>query len=82
MEQFNLKDFLPEIRSIAQNNDCTQTAAVDRMIVNLNTFNEHHRGTGSLNYHILGHYWGALPAAQKVAQKREVKELVGKRRRR
>lgn len=73
---FQLKDYLPEIRAIAEKNGCTKTAAVDRMILNLNTFNEYNVGTRTLNYHSIGHQWGALTAAQKVAQKQEAKRLV------
>lgn len=73
---FQLKDYVPEIQAIAEKNKCTKTAAVDRMIVNLNTFNEYNQGTGTLNYHVIGHHWGALTAAQKVAQKNEVKKIV------
>lgn len=73
---FQLKDYLPEIRAIAEKNGCTKTAAVDRMICNLNTFNEYNQGTRTLNYHVIGHQWGALPAAQKVEQKREAKKLI------
>lgn len=76
MQSFNLSDYLDEVRAIANHNLCTLTAAVDRIIVNLNTFNEYHVGTGALNYHVLGHYWGALTAAQKIEQKKEAKRLV------
>lgn len=76
MQPFNLADYLDEVRAISRNNSCTLTAAVDRIIVNLNTFNEYNSGTGTLNYHILGHYWGSLTAAQKVEQKKEAKRLV------
>lgn len=78
MEQFNLINYLDEVRAISRNCNCTPTAAVDRMIVNLNTFNEYHRGTGGYNYHTLGQLWGSLTAAQKVAQKKEAKERVSK----
>lgn len=73
---FQLIDYLPEIRAIAEKNGCTKTAAVDRMILNLNTFNEYNEGTKTLNYHIIGHQWGALTAAQKVEQKCEAKRLI------
>lgn len=73
---FQLKDYLPEIHAIAEKNGCTKTSAVDRMIVNLNTFNEYNVGTRTLNYHVIGHHWGALTAAQKVAQKCEAKQLI------
>lgn len=76
MEQFNLTNYLDEIRAISRNCGCTVTAAVDRMCVNLDTFNEYHQGTRTLNYHVIGHHWGALPAAQKVAQKKEAKRMV------
>lgn len=78
MNQFNLTDYVSEVRAIAENNGCTVTAAVDRMIVNLNTFNECHRGTGTLNYHVIGHHWGALTSAQKIEQKNATKRLVSK----
>lgn len=78
MEQFKLTDYLDEIRAISRNCGCTVTAAVDRMIVNLNTFNEYHRGTGGYNYHTLGQLWGGLTAAQKIAQKKEAKQMVSK----
>lgn len=78
MSQFNLTDYLDEIRTISKNCGCTVTTAVDRMCVNLDTFNEYNKGTGTLNYHILSNQWGSLTAAQKVAQKKEAKELVSK----
>lgn len=78
MNQFNLSDYVSEIRAIADHNGCTVTAAVDRMIVNLNTFNEYHQGTGTLNYHVIGQHWGALTSAQKIDQKNAVKRLVSK----
>ncbi|MCM1232189.1 MAG: hypothetical protein NC489_18865 [Ruminococcus flavefaciens] len=73
---FQLKDYLPEIRAIAEKNGCTKTAAVDRMVCNLDTFNEYNQGTRTLNYHVIGHQWGALTSAQKVKQKREAKRLI------
>lgn len=76
MEKFNLCNYLDEIREIAKRNDCTVTAAVDRMIVNLNTFNEYHKGTGTLNYHVLSNLWGDLTSAEKIAQKREAKSRL------
>lgn len=79
MEQFKLTDYLDEARAISENNGCTVTAAVDRMVVNLNTFNEYHKGTGKLNYHVLGQQWGTLTAPQKVAQKQEAKDKIARR---
>lgn len=76
MNSFNLCNYLDEIRAISQNCKCTVTAAVDRMCVNLDTFNEYNRGTGTLNYHALSNQWGMLTSAQKVDQKREAKKLV------
>lgn len=73
---FNLTDYLDEIRAISERNNCTRTAAVDRMVINLNTFNEYNKGTGTLNYHQIGHEWGALPTAEKVTQKQRAKRLV------
>ncbi len=75
---FKLTDYLDEIRAIASRNGCTLTAAVDRMIINLNTFNEYNVGTGTLNYHILGHYWGALTSASKISQKKDAKMRLTK----
>lgn len=88
MNQFNLLDYLDEVYAISQNCGCTPATAVDRMIVNLNTFNEYHKGTGTLNYHNLSNLWGALTSAEKIAQKRkaisqvseEVKPLRNRRR--
>lgn len=76
MAQFELKDYVEEIKAIQQKGGCTITAAVDRFILNLDTFNEYNQGTGTINYHILGHHWGALPCAQKVAQKQELKRAL------
>lgn len=76
MEKFQLQDYQDEIRAISENNGCTLTAAVDRMIVNLNTFRGYHRGTGTINYHQLGQFWCNLSSAEKVAQKEETKKLI------
>lgn len=73
---FALEDYVDEIKAISRNSKCTVTAAVDRFILNLNTFNEYNRGTGTINFHFLGHAWGDLTAAQKVAQKRAVKQML------
>lgn len=73
---FNLCNYLDEIRAIAARNNCTVTAAVDRMVLNLDTFNEYNEGTHTLNYHQLGHLWGSLTSGEKVAQKREAKRRV------
>ena len=73
---FQLSDYLPEIRAIAEKKKCTEIEAVDCMIVNLNTFNEYHVGTGTLSYRQLGHEWGDLTSAQKVAQNKEAKQLL------
>lgn len=76
MVQFKLSDYVEEIHAICNNNGCTVTAAVDRFIINLNTFNEYNKGTGTINYHFLGQLWGALPASEKVSQKRELKQTL------
>ena len=73
---FKLTDYLDEIRAISENKGCTLTAAVDLMILNLNTFNEYNKGTGTLSYRVIGQEWGNLSAAQKVAQKQEAKSLI------
>lgn len=73
MAQFELRDYVEEIRAICKNSSCTITAAVDRFILNLDTFNEYNKGTGTINFHIIGHQWGSLPAATKVAQKQALK---------
>lgn len=75
---FKLTDYTEEIQAIAETNNCTATAAVDLMIVNLNTFKTHYKGTGKINYHQLGQLWCNLTSAQKVAQKNETKQLVSK----
>lgn len=76
MDTFNLMDYVQEIQEISKKCECTVTAAVDRMIVNLNTFHEYHRGTGTLNYNVLGQQWSALTYDQKITQKNAVKTLV------
>lgn len=76
MAQFELSNYAEEIKAISKNAGCTVTAAVDRFILNLDTFNEYNKGTGTINFHVLGHHWGALPAAQKVAQKQALKAAL------
>lgn len=82
MEQFQLSDYLSEINAICRKEGCTKTAAVDRMVFNLNTFNEYNVGTKTLNYHVLGQLWGNLPCAQKIAQVKQAKELIMRKGRR
>lgn len=74
--EFTLLNYLEEIEAIMNNSGCTPTAAVDRFIFNLDTFNEYKKGTGTLNYHILGQYWGNLPCGDKLAQKKEAKQRM------
>lgn len=76
MAQFELNAYVEEIKAISRNSGCTITAAVDRFVLNLDTFNEYNHGTGTINFHVLGHHWGALPAAQKVAQKVALKQAL------
>lgn len=76
MATFELKNYLPEMREISKNSGCTLTAAVDRMIENLRTFREYHRGTGTLNYHVLSNQWGTLSCTEQNAQKLEAKKLI------
>ena len=74
--EFTLLNYLDEIEAIMNKGECTPTAAVDRFVFNLDTFNEYKKGTGTLNYHILGQYWGNLPSGAKIAQKREAKQRM------
>lgn len=76
MEQFNLQNYQDEIQAIAKEQACTLTVAVDKFILNLTTFNEYERGTGTLNYHVLGHQWGSLSSDQKIEQKQTMKKRL------
>lgn len=73
---FTLKDYLEEMRSIASRNSCTDTSAVDKFVENLNIMKEYHKGTGKLNYHVLGQHWCDLSYRDKIAQKNEAKALI------
>lgn len=76
MSQFELKDYVDEIRAIQKNAGCTITAAVDRFILNLNTFNEYNKGTGTINFHQLGQFWCNLTSGEKIAQKKALKQQL------
>lgn len=73
---FTLLNYLDEIEAIMDKSGCTPTAAVDRFIFNLDTFREYKEGTHTLNYHVLGQYWGNLPCSDKLAQKKEAKQRM------
>lgn len=73
---FQLKNYLDEMRAIATQNGCTLTAAVDKFVVNLNTMHEHYKGTGTINFHVLGQHWCNLGYEAKIEQKDEAKRLI------
>lgn len=66
MDKFNLKDYLPEIRSVG----------LDKFVVNLAVMKEQNRGAPSLNFHKLGQQWNNLTSKERINQKEEVAKLL------
>ena len=66
MYKFNLKDHLPEIRSVG----------LDKFVVNLAVMKEQNRGAPNLNFHELGRQWNNLTSKERINQKEEVAKLL------
>lgn len=73
---FNLKDYVKEIRSMAEACKCTPEAAVDNFIVNLATFRNHYPGADELNFSELGQAWSKLLFTERNKQREETKQAV------
>ena len=71
MDKFQLSTYTPQILKIAESNNYTPEAALQRFIENLVTMKEHYKGASELNYHELGQQWNKLLSREKVTQKAE-----------
>lgn len=75
---FKLQEHATAIRGIAKRHECGAAEAVEKFIINLNTFSEHYPGAPEVDYRILGQQWNALSYKDKNKQKRATIEAVAK----
>lgn len=79
MKEFTLKDYIPEIVSIASANEVGASDAIEMFVVNLNTFGNHYKGAENLNMRELGQAWSKLSYKVRNKQRRDVLPLVAKK---
>lgn len=73
MEQFQLADYIVDIRELAKQHSIAPDAAVGKFILNLNTLSDRYPLKNSnLNFRALGQQWGRLKSDEKLRQQQEV----------
>ena len=68
MNEFQLKDYLREIKTVGLN----------EFIVNLAVMKDQNPGAPHLNFHELGQLWNKLPSSERINQKAEVARLLNR----
>ena len=76
--KINISDYTQEVLQIAKANSLSIEEAFDRFLANLAVMREHYKGAKSINYHELGQKWNALPNAEKLAQKANMRARLSK----
>lgn len=77
-DKFQLRNYTPQIRKIAEANEWSTDLALQKFVENLTTMKEHYKGASELNYHELGQQWNRLLSKEKVAQRADTQARLSK----